>query len=522
MRRTVTLEVDEGGGLAWKHGELEISEGVAGSFTSLLPLTLIEVEGDFQLRGPSDGVLRVRKPPVVISTPLARALRGWSEAELLDRFLRVLETDRSGDACALRAASAAREGRRDDALRHFTEALLSGATSEAADPLELAWTAIGGEGRAAALDRPVKEALVRHVWRSEGTWQRPWQSWICPLVSRAYAQLEPGNTVNYPWHFGGPRVEPDFRVLAPWLVARFDALVTEEDRPLYERLRSMSPPERRRWLAASEARDTRRCDDANAAAIARHPPDSEGSPPDGGDPGPLERDEVPATWARFSSALEEDATSPWSPVWNVGYELSKLHSRSSPVAARAFVLALDAATIASRVSPELAPRVHEVVFVSARHDEGLAVVRLAGDGLCCLLHGASGPFGGWEARQGDGETIVAALPSRLRSAGAAALRGDRRGEVIAEGTMARFGDDPRLRRRPFALSHSSSKRGPQEQEEPASRPPGPRIVSHPKLGKGRVVGERVDGGQVKLEVDFDGLGRKVVLQRFVEDVPLDE
>jgi hypothetical protein len=50
-----------------------------------------------------------------------------------------------------------------------------------------------------------------------------------------------------------------------------------------------------------------------------------------------------------------------------------------------------------------------------------------------------------------------------------------------------------------------------------------RLVSHAKFGTGRVIDERMDGGETKLVIEFDGVGRKVLLARFVSDLrPPDE
>jgi hypothetical protein len=44
-----------------------------------------------------------------------------------------------------------------------------------------------------------------------------------------------------------------------------------------------------------------------------------------------------------------------------------------------------------------------------------------------------------------------------------------------------------------------------------------RWVTHPKFGRGRVIEERADGGEPKVVVDFEGLGRKTLAARFVTD-----
>jgi len=53
--------------------------------------------------------------------------------------------------------------------------------------------------------------------------------------------------------------------------------------------------------------------------------------------------------------------------------------------------------------------------------------------------------------------------------------------------------------------------------QPDEAPRGPRRVRHAKFGLGTVVREDPDGKELKLEIEFDGVGRKLLLARFVED-----
>lgn len=44
-----------------------------------------------------------------------------------------------------------------------------------------------------------------------------------------------------------------------------------------------------------------------------------------------------------------------------------------------------------------------------------------------------------------------------------------------------------------------------------------RKVAHPKFGRGRVVEEKTDAGDLKLVIDFESAGRKTLLAKFVTD-----
>jgi hypothetical protein len=44
-----------------------------------------------------------------------------------------------------------------------------------------------------------------------------------------------------------------------------------------------------------------------------------------------------------------------------------------------------------------------------------------------------------------------------------------------------------------------------------------RIVAHPKFGRGKVVEEKTDAGDLKLVIDFESAGRKTLLAKFVVD-----
>jgi hypothetical protein len=44
-----------------------------------------------------------------------------------------------------------------------------------------------------------------------------------------------------------------------------------------------------------------------------------------------------------------------------------------------------------------------------------------------------------------------------------------------------------------------------------------RTVAHPKFGRGKVVEEKTDAGDLKLVIDFESAGRKILLAKFVVD-----
>jgi hypothetical protein len=52
----------------------------------------------------------------------------------------------------------------------------------------------------------------------------------------------------------------------------------------------------------------------------------------------------------------------------------------------------------------------------------------------------------------------------------------------------------------------------------ATKPAKPeRTVAHPKFGRGKVVEEKTDAGDLKLVIDFENAGRKTLLAKFVTD-----
>jgi hypothetical protein len=53
----------------------------------------------------------------------------------------------------------------------------------------------------------------------------------------------------------------------------------------------------------------------------------------------------------------------------------------------------------------------------------------------------------------------------------------------------------------------------------AAPPRSERFVTHAKFGRGKVVETRVEGGETKLVIDFDSVGQKVLLERFVQASP---
>jgi hypothetical protein len=52
---------------------------------------------------------------------------------------------------------------------------------------------------------------------------------------------------------------------------------------------------------------------------------------------------------------------------------------------------------------------------------------------------------------------------------------------------------------------------------PAVAPRPERTVTHPKFGRGKVLESRVERGETKLVIAFEGAGQKVLLERFVKD-----
>ena len=93
--------------------------------------------------------------------------------------------------------------------------------------------------------------------------------------------------------------------------------------------------------------------------------------------------------------------------------------------------------------------------------------------------------------------IVDALPETHRAKARDALRGTKL--VITRDTVRRYRDDDR-----FAVARS-----------PASVPPSPkeRFVVHATFGRGRVLHTNGD----KLVIEFETIGEKVLLERFVKD-----
>jgi hypothetical protein len=54
-------------------------------------------------------------------------------------------------------------------------------------------------------------------------------------------------------------------------------------------------------------------------------------------------------------------------------------------------------------------------------------------------------------------------------------------------------------------------------KRPEPAPPRERYVTHSTFGRGRVVETHHDASGTKLVIDFDTVGRKILLERFVTD-----
>ncbi len=481
MKRSVELEVDDLGQVTWPEGRLELSPKVAAAITALPAQTLIRLEGEYARPNAATKILTIGKLPVTIARPVERALR--ARPDELARFRDAIERDRSGVGRALCGVLAVRERRLDDARTYVREALQAGVPAAASAPFAAAWAA----AQPVELARELEDALLATIWQDI----HAWPAWIDPVVADAHAAVVPRDRVRPPWHFGGPRVAHDQGLVVGWLLAQVERIATPVEGVGTRELRAMTDAQRRAWLRGSEARDESAHAAAYRAAVRRHPADSQDSPPDDVDPGPLERDQPLLAWLRFL------AGNPPGDARGLATDLVRALRVLEPRAARAVALALDAVVILSALAPELARDVEQVVLVRSAMRDGFAIVRVAEDRIA-MIRAPRGAFGDWQLIAGK-TAALAAVPELFARAAAAAVanRDPLACEIVVDPVAPR---PPRVKPSP---------------PEAKPEPPRERFVQHATFGRGRVIERLGDGTDVKLVIEFDGAGRKILLERFV-------
>ena len=444
--RTVEVEVGADGAAVWPEGTLELAPAVESQIAQFAPLSLLELDGDYTRPSRYTKILRVRAPARLrgdtVAAGAGRVARRGAVGSPCTRAPSGIRLERRGRYAQYRATLA---NRFDTARECFVAALRAGVPWEAAAPLARAWCAFEESGAPLSLDPEVQTRLLEHVWTASRWQPWPWEFRVNPVVAAAHFFLSGRHEVEYPWHFGGKRVDPPLALLRPWLEARFDELATPQEAEKIWLLRAAKKRERVAWLAASQARDEQLEEEAYQDMLARHPPDSEDSPPDAAEPSePLERDQVVSRWVEFSTTLEAEEPSEVDEAYRrAAGDLCRLYrDRAGGSAARAYVLALDAATIVAALEPALVPRVERVVFVTVRLTAGLVVVRLRGGEESCVLQAPTGAFGDWRLVRGVDDEVVLALPREAQPAARLALAAaDATRESIGAGTVRRFPRD---------------------------------------------------------------------------------
>lgn len=500
MKRKVAVVVDEARQLLWDEGgTIVLSDSVRPAYQALQPGMLVEVEGEYERPSRHVKLLHVHQPPTVVATARERVVRGWRDKELLRRVLPFIEEVDSVVAC-LRAVLAVHDGNLAEAEKLLVQTLSTRLDDEASEPLAFVFETLGKP----SLGETQHANWLHHVWQTSwATFSWPWKNLVHPVVLGANTFLPDDAIVEYPWHFGGPRIEPHRSELTLWLERHFDELAHPEERIELAELRSLDQAGLRDWLQRQERRDDQSRDDAYQRVLAAHPDDSEDSPPDDAGDVFQERDQIPATWARHRLDMAEG-----EPRWDVGGDLVRIHrQRTDHSRARSFVVNLDAAALLSAIAPEQVHRFRQVRYVDARLDEARVVASLDG-GQWLLLMAAEGQ---WTVFAGTLTDLCNRLPEALR-ADVGTLEPEGARERTSSATVRRF---RRALESPLEAYFDVTKGKP----KPAPKPEVTvRRVKHAKFGTGVVTGSAVEGGRTKLTVEFEGVGTKTVLEGFVEDV----
>lgn len=481
-QRRIDIVVGPDGKVVWHEGSFDFTPHVAPSdFAGFPPHTLVEVTGEYRRIDARSRVLRVSSPPVVIATPVQRALKGYRDAELVATLADVIAE--SPEGCAVLAYQAHAQGNATLAREHLYAALRGRVTSdEAARVIGPMWRHAG------PIDDPlVQQRLVEMVWVDSF---RPfWFQWIDPFahdISADHVQ---------PRHFGGPRAAADYGVLAHWVDAQFLALATPGERLEIDALRAKTSEVRRARVSQAEDNDELAEEEANKRAIEHHEKygDPMDSPPDSNGRSP-EDDEAASLVIRWASFIDDED------IARHGRSLRELaRSRKGIEGERAMALAGDAAVLLSGLAPHLVLEIDEVVVVDATTSRGRAIVRLLGSDRFVRLDAPNGYFGAWSLRVGTWAEV---------GEGGEPMRGaPARGVVLPAPPTARA-----LRPTPEA--------GPVPPPEPP-RPPRERFVFHDKFGSGKVLETISSGDDQKLVIEFSE-GKKTLLARFVQDVRLPE
>ena len=484
MKRTVELEVDARGEVAWPEGSLEMAPNVIAAIAALPPRTLVRLEGTYERPSAHVRILTVTRKPIAITPALDRALQ--VRRDELAQFRDVIARDPGVTARVLCAELAAHEGRRADAHAHVREALAFGIPDELTRRLSRVWFAVAP----VELARELEDALLATLW----TWPLEWRGWADPVTTAAHNFVSSRDRV-VPWNVGGPRVEPDRRLVTAWLLDRIERIATPVDGIGLRELRAMTDPERRAWHAASEARDEAALADERRAGERRAGRrDDEDSVDDALEPGPRERNEPLLAWLRFHlhDGAGGDAT-----VDLAADLVRATGALAGSVAARDVALAIDAAVLLSVLAPELVHDLERVVFVRAAMRGGFAIVRCTGE--LVLIRAPSGAFGHYELVRSKA-AVVAAEPAVV--------------EVLAgpaDAPCRVVTDDPIVAR--IATTRREPLAPVMVPVPPiAAPPPTERFVQHPTFGRGRVIEQRGD----KLVIEFASAGTKTLLARFVE------
>ncbi|MEQ9077568.1 MAG: hypothetical protein RLP09_27140 [Sandaracinaceae bacterium] len=479
------------------------------------PLTLLTLVGRYER--PSRHEKRLHLAHVrVFRTPRDRAseaLRRWEHArrfaldaasvrEELERYLRAIVDDLGPEATALRGRVALAEGRLDEVEVAARRLLgVHDLKHEEEEALASMFRALVDAGRDPTPTAEARDALVRRIWQAfehssgpQTELHHAWSFWIPALSWETHRTLR--ERVPHPWFFGGPALEPDYDALAPFVHARFEALADEAERAQLARIRAMDDAGRRAWLAGAQDRDDRRRGRAYDDMVQRWDGGRDGldSPPDDVD---VTWDEeirsLPAQLCAFELGRREGEDLLVSSPARVGAHLAERYRERRPAARRSFVLALDAAAVLSRLAPELAGEVVEVVFASVETTRSRVLVRLREGSLALVA--PEGPFGAWEVERGDEASLVAGFEPSDRPLVAMALKR----EALTE---------------PVRSPRSFLVVGTRARSEGAASE---RWVVHARYGRGLVVGSTPGPRGPKLLIEFEGVGRKQLLHSFVED-----
>jgi hypothetical protein len=479
VKRQVELEVDARGEVTWPEGMLELAPNVAEAIAALPAKTLVRLEGTYERPSAAVKILTVTRKPLAITRPLERATQ--VRRDELAQFRDVIARDAGVTARVLAAELAVHEARLDDARTHVREALALGIPDAITERLARVWPAVAPVELAPEL----QDALLTTVW----TWPVVWRGWSDPITEAAHLFVASRDRV-VPRNVGGPRVEPDRRLVAAWLLDQIERIATPVDGIGPRELRAMTDAERRAWRAASEARDEAAEDAASGAGVPVHDDDSGDEDLD---PGPLERDEPLLAWLGFHTHDDYgDAVSELA-----GSLVRATEKRSGLLAARDIAVAIDTAVLLSVLAPELVREFERVVFVRAAMRGGFAIARCGG--TLVLIRAPHGAFGDYELVRGD---VLAAVPAALARVVT---------EALAQPACKVVFDDPIVRE---IVAPRSEPLRPLPKPPPPPPPPAQpaeRFVRHPTFGRGRVIEQRDD----KLVIEFESAGKKTLLARFV-------